>query len=81
MEFAPSLASYCRSLFSEITILEHLEALESQQEEDGGWQIEWEPPGEMARLEWRAYKTVMSLTILHAYNKIPKGVENDVSKY
>jgi hypothetical protein len=44
--------------------------LESQQEEDGGWQIQWEPPSEMARLEWRAHKTLKSLITLGSYNMI-----------
>lgn len=70
LEFAPSPTSYCRSIFSDDTILDHLKVLESQQDDDGGWQIEWEPPGETARLEWRAYKTLKSLMILQSYNNI-----------
>ncbi|WP_052410195.1 hypothetical protein [Paenibacillus durus] len=70
LEFSPSSTSYCRSIFSDDIILEHLKVLESQQDDDGGWHIEWEPPGETARLEWRAYKTLKSLMILHSYNRI-----------
>lgn len=70
LEFSPSSTSYCRSIFSDDTILEHLKVLESQQDDDGGWQIEWEPPGETSRLEWRSYKTLKSLMILNSYNKI-----------
>ncbi len=70
LEFAPSPTSYCRSIFSDDTILDHLKVLESQQYDDGGWQIEWEPPGETAILEWRAYKTLKSIMILNSYNKI-----------
>lgn len=67
LEFSPTSDSYCRSIFTDRIIHEHLKALESQQEEDGGWQIQWEPPGEMARLEWRAYKTLKSLITLQSY--------------
>ncbi|TJY43842.1 hypothetical protein E5161_00040 [Cohnella pontilimi] len=70
LEFSPSSTSYCRSIFSDDTIHDHLKTLESQQDDDGGWQIEWEPPGETARLEWRAYKTLKCLMIFNSYNKI-----------
>ncbi|MFD0715653.1 hypothetical protein [Paenibacillus sp. GCM10027626] len=68
LDFSPTSDSYCRRIFSDKTIQDHLKVLESQQEEDGGWQIQWEPPGEMARLEWRAYKTLKSLITLKSYN-------------
>ncbi|MGM0885000.1 MAG: hypothetical protein ACQEXQ_28655 [Bacillota bacterium] len=70
LEFSPSSNSYCRNIFSQITIMDHLKVLESQQDEDGGWQIQWDPPGEMAKLEWRAYKTLKSLITLNSYNMI-----------
>jgi hypothetical protein len=70
LAFAPSPDSYCRSIFTDRQIDDHLNELESQQEEDGGWPILWEPPGEMARGEWRAYKTVMALITLKAYGRI-----------
>jgi hypothetical protein len=67
LSFASTPDSFCRPIFSETQIEDHLTDLERQQEEDGGWPIRWEPPGEMARREWRAYKTVMALITLHAY--------------
>lgn len=70
LSFAPLPDSYCRDLFSDAQIDAHLNDLESKQEEDGGWPIQWEPPGEMARLEWRAYKTVYALITLRAYTRI-----------
>ena len=68
LDFSPSPDSYCRRIFSDETIQDHLKSLASQQEKDGGWQIQWEPPGEMARLEWRSYKTLKSMKILDSYN-------------
>jgi len=50
-------------------IHDHLMALDAEQKEDGGWPIAWEPPGEMARLEWRAYRTLKSIITLEAYRK------------
>jgi len=69
LDFAPVSDSYCRKIFSETIINDHLKALDSQQEEDGGWPISWEPPGEMARLEWRAYKTLKCIITLESYKK------------
>jgi hypothetical protein len=70
LSFATTPDSYCRPIFTDTQIEDHLTELESQQEEDGGWPILWEPPGEMARREWRAYKTVMALITLQAYGRI-----------
>ncbi|MHA7966735.1 hypothetical protein ACX93W_21730 [Paenibacillus sp. CAU 1782] len=70
LEFSPTSTSYCRSIFADDTIHEHLKVLDSQQDVAGGWLIEWEPPGETALLEWRAYKTLKSLMILNSFNKI-----------
>lgn len=69
LDFSPTSGSYCRRIFTERTIQEHLKVLESQQEEDGGWGIQWEPPGELAKSEWRAYLTLKSLITLESYNK------------
>ncbi|WP_274366169.1 hypothetical protein [Paenibacillus thermotolerans] len=63
LEFAPTADAYCRKIFTNKTIQYHLEV----PEEDGGWQIQWEPPSEMARLEWRAYKTLKSLMTIKSY--------------
>ncbi|ASA24857.1 hypothetical protein [Paenibacillus donghaensis] len=68
LDFSPLSNSYCRDIFSQTTINEHLKVMESQQEADGGYLIQWEPPGEMAKLEWRAHKTLKSLITLHFQN-------------
>ncbi len=70
LAFAPSPDSYCRRIFSDFQIDAHLNELASHQKADGGWPIQWEPPGEMARREWRAHKTVMALATLRAYGRI-----------
>jgi hypothetical protein len=70
LSFAPSPDSYCRRIFSDSLIEDHLTDLEAHQDEDGGWPILWEPPGEMARREWRAYKTMMALITLRTYDRI-----------
>lgn len=70
LEFAPTPTSYCRRIFSEDIIVQHLEVLKSQQVEDGGWQISWDPPGETAKFEWRAYVTLKNLLLLKWYDKL-----------
>ena len=70
LEFAPSPESFCHRLFSDIQIEAHLDELEAHQEADGGWPILWDPPGEYARCEWRAHKTIKALTTLRAYGRI-----------
>ncbi|GMK40203.1 hypothetical protein PCCS19_32580 [Paenibacillus sp. CCS19] len=67
LDFAPVSDSYCRPLFSDAVIEQHLKALAAEQDEDGGWPISWQPPSELARLEWRAYRTVKSLITFKSY--------------
>ncbi|CAM3762252.1 hypothetical protein COLU111180_07160 [Cohnella lubricantis] len=70
LEFASTSSSYCRSIFSDEIISKHLDVLESQQDDDGGWLIDWKPPGDTAKFEWRAYKTLKSIMTLKSYGKI-----------
>ena len=70
LDFAPTPDSYCRRIFSDSQIEAHLTDLESKQEDDGGWPIQWEPPGGMAKLEWRSHKIVSALFTLRAYGRI-----------
>lgn len=70
LEFAPSPNAYCRSLFADTVIEDHLNKLMTTQQEDGGWAVAWEPPGETALYEWRAHVTLKNLSILRAYGRI-----------
>ncbi|GLX66435.1 hypothetical protein [Paenibacillus glycanilyticus] len=70
LDFAPLSNSYCRKIFSDQTLHDHLDVLESEQQEDGGWPIQWEPPSDLAKLEWRAYKTLKTLITMKSYNRI-----------
>ena len=42
----------------------HLARLESEQQEDGGWPIAWEPPGPASVAAWRAIVTIEALRTL-----------------
>ena len=73
LDFAPFPDSYCRGIFPDEMIEAHLRELASQQEEDGGWPISWEPPGGTARQEWRAHRTLRSVVTLESYRKAGLG--------
>lgn len=68
--FAPSPGAYCRILFTDAQIKAHLDDLAAHQQEDGGWPITWEPPGQLALWEWRANWTLAALATLRAYGRI-----------
>jgi hypothetical protein len=70
LTFAPTPDSYCRRIFADSQIDAHLKDLASKQQEDGGWPIQWEPPGEMAKWEWRSHWTLSALSTLRAYGRI-----------
>ena len=70
LDFAPTPAAYCREIFSDAQISAHLNDLASKQEADGGWPITWDPPGSMAKWEWRSQRTVNALCTLQAYERI-----------
>lgn len=70
LEFVPAPESYCKSIFSDEIIHQHLNLLVSQQDEDGGWNIRWEPPGDASKLEWRAYVTLKNLMVLKSHGVI-----------
>ena len=59
-----------RHAFPDELLETHLEHLLSQQQEDGGWPISFEPPSPAAALEWRGRWTLDALSTLRAYAKI-----------
>ncbi len=73
LQFAPSPDSPWRALFDEAQIDGHLDRLEGEQEEDGGWPLAWEPPSMASRLEWRGIETLRVLRVLVAYGRAGPG--------
>jgi hypothetical protein len=69
LQLAPT-AERARELFPQELLDEHLDALETEQEVDGGWPLSWEPPSDAARLEWRGVRTVEALRTLRAYGRV-----------
>ena len=70
LEFAPRPDALARRLFDDATIERHLDALETRQQDDGGWPITWEPPSTAAVSEWRGVWTLRSLGVLDAYGRL-----------
>jgi hypothetical protein len=50
----------------------HLDRLESEQQEDGGWPIAWEPPGPAPTAAWRAIVTIEALRTLDANDRLER---------
>ncbi|MDG4825558.1 hypothetical protein O7635_27230 [Asanoa sp. WMMD1127] len=67
---ASSAESPWRALFDEDVIQGHLDRMERDQQDDGGWPITWEPPGQAAVLEWRGIVTLENLRTLVSYGRL-----------
>jgi hypothetical protein len=71
LQFAATPSAMARGWFDADVIEAHLDHLEREQEEDGGWPIRWQPPSDASRCEWRAIRTLQALAVLAAYDRIP----------
>jgi hypothetical protein len=70
LHFAPGPTSPWRTLFSNEEIAAHLDRMERDQLDDGGWSLTWEPPGPAATLAYRGMETIRSLRVLAANGRI-----------
>jgi hypothetical protein len=70
LSLAPFADSRWRNLFAEEVIEAHLDRIERDQEPDGGWPIQWEPPSQAALLEWRGIVTLEHLRTLVSYGRL-----------
>jgi hypothetical protein len=70
LHFAPSPESRWSKLFTAQQLRGHLEDLKSQQMNDGGWPISWDPPGPAAVCEWRGSWTLDAIKILVDYGVV-----------
>jgi hypothetical protein len=69
LQMAPS-PQFARKVFNEDLLDAHLDALEAEQQPDGGWELAWEPPSDASRLEWRGVRTVEAVRLLRAYGRL-----------
>jgi hypothetical protein len=70
LDWAPTPGSWCRELFSDGAIDQHLRALATQQQDDGGWAISWPAVSPACELEWRGQLTVQTLKVLKDYGRL-----------
>lgn len=70
LHYAPTPASRWRTLFSDELVAGHLDRLTTDQQDDGGWALTWEPPSQAATLAYRAMETLRALRVLTAYGRI-----------
>lgn len=70
LSYAPAPEHPLRSFFDDATIEAFLDRLLADQEEDGGWPIDWPAPGVTAANEWRAIRTLEALEVLLAYGRL-----------
>ena len=70
LDYAPTPQSWCRRLFSDEVIAEHLAALAARQQPDGGWSITWPPVSPACEVEWRGIVTLGALRTLRAYGQL-----------
>ncbi|HEU4782894.1 MAG TPA: hypothetical protein VFS83_06115 [Ktedonobacterales bacterium] len=69
LKFAPNPSSLARRLFSDTVIEAHIDALASDQQEDGGWNINWLTWNPDGVFEWRGILTIEALVTLRAYGR------------
>ncbi len=67
LDWAPTPHSFCRHLFSDEIIAQHLVALAARQQSDGGWPIAWDAISPAVEIEWRGRVTIDALRTLDAY--------------
>ena len=64
VDLAPEPGRPARTLLDEAAIAADLERLAGEQEEDGGWSVDFQSYSPAAALEWRGYATVRALSVL-----------------
>jgi hypothetical protein len=64
LDFAPAPDRPVRQLFSQEVIAAELQRLANEQQDDGGWVVDFKSYSPAATLEWRGYATVRAVSIL-----------------
>lgn len=66
LDFVPYPDRPSRSLFAPEVVAAELRRLDEQQQDDGGWKVDFASYSPAAELEWRGYTTVKAVSILTA---------------
>jgi hypothetical protein len=64
LDFSPRPGSRSRILVSDTHIEAHLDAVEKQQQDDGGWRFDWSAWSPAQTADWRGIVTIRALTWL-----------------
>ncbi|MFG2091844.1 MULTISPECIES: hypothetical protein [unclassified Spirillospora] len=64
LDFAPYPGRPVRALFAPEILAAELRRLDEQQQDDGGWRVDFASHSPAAELEWRGYTTVRAVSIL-----------------
>ena len=70
LDFAPEPGRPLRALLDPAAVGEDLDRLEAEQDEDGGWHVDWIERSPAAGLEWRGWATVRAIRILAANGRL-----------
>ncbi|MGP4028943.1 hypothetical protein [Actinomadura sp. 3N407] len=66
LDFAPYPGRPVRALFAPEVVAAELRRLEEEQQDDGGWRVDFASYSPAAELEWRGHATVRAVSILTA---------------
>jgi hypothetical protein len=64
LDLAPEPGRPARTILDQATVTADLERLAGEQDEDGGWSVDFQSYSPAAALEWRGYATVRALSVL-----------------
>jgi hypothetical protein len=64
LDLAPEPGRPARTILDEATVAADLDRLAGEQDEDGGWSVDFQSYSPAAALEWRGYATVRALSVL-----------------
>ena len=66
LDFSPAPDSPSRALFDADVVAAELERVADEQQDDGGWRVDFESYSPAAALEWRGYRTVWAVQVLRS---------------
>jgi hypothetical protein len=70
LDLAPEPGRPARTILNESAVAADLERLAGEQEDDGGWSVDFQSYSPAAALEWRGYVTVSALSVLRANGRL-----------
>jgi hypothetical protein len=70
LDFSPEPGRPLRALLDPQAVEADLDRLEAEQQDDGGWDVDWAHWSPAGTLEWRGWATVRALRILRANGRV-----------